>query len=197
MDNSSKAASLVSEVILGTASKKLTVHGKEYSMCPPTIYKIAGAVNCLSSIEWQEGYKGVVNVMQHLTLACDALSIFLNNDTSLSAELSEGTLSEINAGLTIALHFLSIREFNDVVNFGEEKDDVGSKSKTIGNDTLVGQIASFMEALSLSYHEVVYEIPYRTLLLMSKDKARVAVGEVYHETTDEDFFKEKGITLGK
>lgn len=52
-----------------------------------------------------------------------------------------------------------------------------------------------MENLGLSYHEVVYEFPYRTLLLMSKDKARVAIGDVYHEVTEEEFFKSKGITL--
>lgn len=43
-----------------------------------------------------------------------------------------------------------------------------------------------MECLHLSYHEVVSVIPYRVLLLMSKDKQRVAYGEVYHEVTEEE-----------
>jgi hypothetical protein len=43
-----------------------------------------------------------------------------------------------------------------------------------------------MECLHLSYDEVVRKIPYRNMLLMSKDKARVAYGEVYYESTEEE-----------
>ena len=38
----------------------------------------------------------------------------------------------------------------------------------IGNDTLFGQIATFMENLHLSYHEVMEVIPYQNLLMMQK-----------------------------
>lgn len=46
----------------------------------------------------------------------------------------------------------------------------------IGNDTILGQIASFIDALHLSYEEVVYKIPYPTLLLMQRDKLRPCTG---------------------
>lgn len=72
------------------------------------------------------------------------------------------------------------------INFGEERSEDGSESTTVGNDTLLGQIASFMDSLHLSYNEVVRVIPYRNLLLMAKDKQRVAYGEVYHEVTEEE-----------
>ena len=49
------------------------------------------------------------------------------------------------------------------------------------------QIASFMDSLHLSYQEVVKEIPYRNLLLMAKDKQRVAYGDVMYEVTEEEF----------
>lgn len=45
-----------------------------------------------------------------------------------------------------------------------------------GNDTLLGQIATFMETLHLTYDEVVKKIPYRNLLLMQKDKLHVVYG---------------------
>lgn len=45
-----------------------------------------------------------------------------------------------------------------------------------GNDTLLGQVAFFMETLHLSYDEVVHRIPYRNLLLMQKDKLHVVHG---------------------
>lgn len=41
----------------------------------------------------------------------------------------------------------------------------------------MGTISSFIDALHLSYHEVVYEIPYRTLMLMQKDKSRPCFGK--------------------
>ena len=44
-----------------------------------------------------------------------------------------------------------------------------------------------MDSLHLSYQEVVKEIPYRDLLLMAKDKQRVAYGDVMYEVTEEEF----------
>lgn len=50
----------------------------------------------------------------------------------------------------------------------------------------MGQIATFMDSLHLSWHEVVEELPYRTLLVMSRDKLRIATGKVYREMTEEE-----------
>ena len=49
-----------------------------------------------------------------------------------------------------------------------------------------------MENLHLSYAEVVDIIPYRTLLMMAKDKQHVAYGEVWEEVDEAEFFKLKG-----
>lgn len=38
---------------------------------------------------------------------------------------------------------------------------------------MLGQIATFMDSLHLSYTEVVEVIPYRNLVIMSKDKLHV------------------------
>lgn len=56
----------------------------------------------------------------------------------------------------------------------------------IGNECLLGQIASFMEALGLSYDEVVYKIPYRNLLIMQKDKIRPCTGIKVKRITGKD-----------
>ena len=55
----------------------------------------------------------------------------------------------------------------------------------------MGQIASFMENLHLTYKEVLEEIPYRNLVIMQKDKQRIASGDVMQEVSDEKFFKGK------
>lgn len=57
---------------------------------------------------------------------------------------------------------------------------------------MLGQIATFMESLHLSYDEVVYKIPYRNLVIMQKDKLHIASGEVMEEVSEEEFFKTKG-----
>lgn len=56
----------------------------------------------------------------------------------------------------------------------------------IGNDTLLGQIASFIDSLHLSYEEVVYKVPYSTLLLMQKDKLRPCTGVKIHPTSGKE-----------
>ena len=51
-----------------------------------------------------------------------------------------------------------------------------------------------MESLHLSYQEVLDGIPYRTLMIMSRDKLRIATGKVYREMTEDEeleFIKKK------
>lgn len=55
----------------------------------------------------------------------------------------------------------------------------------------MGQIASFMENLHLTYDEVVDKIPYRNLVIMQKDKLHVASGEVMREVSDAEMFKNR------
>ena len=63
----------------------------------------------------------------------------------------------------------------------------------MGNETLLGQIATFIDNLHLSYHEVVEVIPYRNLLLMAKDKQHIASGEVMEEVDEAEFFRRQGM----
>ena len=51
----------------------------------------------------------------------------------------------------------------------------------IGNETMMGQIATFMETLKLTYNEIVYRIPYRNLLLMQKDILHQVTGDLIVE----------------
>lgn len=49
-----------------------------------------------------------------------------------------------------------------------------------------------MEALNLSYDEVVNKIPYRNLLLMARDKQHIASGDVMVEVSEQEFFNIRG-----
>lgn len=81
----------------------------------------------------------------------------------------------------------------EAVGFSEECSKSDSKAEVIGNDCLLGQIATFQESLRLSYHEVLDEIPYRNLIIMQKDKLRTLYNsEKMVEMSDEEFFRNKG-----
>ncbi len=79
----------------------------------------------------------------------------------------------------------------EAVGFSKECSKSDSKTEAIGNDCLLGQIASFMENLHLTYEEVVDKIPYRNLVIMQKDKLHVASGEVMREVSDAEMFKNR------
>ena len=61
----------------------------------------------------------------------------------------------------------------------------------IGNETMMGQMASFMENLHLSYKEVYEVIAYRNLVLMQKDKLHAVYGEQVKEKSGKEMMKRK------
>lgn len=52
-------------------------------------------------------------------------------------------------------------------------------------------MATLIENLHLTYDEVFRKIPYRTLILMLKDKQHTTTGDVYQEVDEETFFASK------
>lgn len=51
---------------------------------------------------------------------------------------------------------------------------------------MLGQVASFMESLHLTYDEVLNKIPYRTLVVMQRDKLHTVYGDVKKEITENE-----------
>lgn len=50
----------------------------------------------------------------------------------------------------------------------------------------MGQIATFIDTLHLSYNEVVNVIPYRNLVIMQRDKQHVCMGTKIVKTSGKD-----------
>lgn len=50
---------------------------------------------------------------------------------------------------------------------------------------MLGQIATFIGELGLTYDEVVYRIPYRNLVLMQKDKIHECLDKI-EEVSEEE-----------
>lgn len=72
-----------------------------------------------------------------------------------------------------------------------------SKTEVAGNATLLGQVATFMEGLRLTYHEVMDEIPYRNLIIMQKDKMHVVYGDKIREVSARSMSGRKNIIKGQ
>jgi hypothetical protein len=56
---------------------------------------------------------------------------------------------------------------------------------------MLGQIASFMESLNLTYREVFEVIPYCTLIIMQKDKLHEAFGDIIKKTSSSELMGNK------
>ena len=56
---------------------------------------------------------------------------------------------------------------------------------------MLGQIATFIENLHLSYEEVVYKIPYRNLLIMQKDKLHCVYGTKIEKVSGKDMARRR------
>lgn len=62
----------------------------------------------------------------------------------------------------------------------------------IGGETLLGQVATLMENLHMTYDEVVCKIPYKTLLIMQKDKVQCVDSEnIVIKTSGKAFMKRR------
>lgn len=51
----------------------------------------------------------------------------------------------------------------------------------------MGQVATIIENLHLSYDEVVNKIPYKTLMIMQKDKVQAVTGDMVIKVSGRSF----------
>lgn len=72
---------------------------------------------------------------------------------------------------------------------GERSQDCGTDVN--GNDTMLGQIATFRESLGFSYKEIFEEIPYENLIMMQKDKLHVVYGDKITTVSARSMIKSK------
>lgn len=73
----------------------------------------------------------------------------------------------------------------------DERVKSGGKTETVGNTTFLGQIASFMDNLQLTYTEVFEVIPYRNMVMMQRDKLRTVTGEKVNKISGKELAKKR------
>ena len=106
-----KAAKVVSSAILGMDFKTIIVNGKVYIIKPPTIHQIAGAGYYLADLTEGDSVSDMLGMMKDIGGAAHALSYLINDNDSLSEELSKGTLEEVINGIHEGLDLISVQNF--------------------------------------------------------------------------------------
>ena len=93
-----QGAKIISESIIGTDFRTVFVAGKAYTVYPPTIHKLSGAISCLAGVKEADNLKDVLLSLGESEAYSKALSWLITGDESLSEELAKGTYEEnVNA----------------------------------------------------------------------------------------------------
>ena len=96
--NMNQGAKIISESIIGTDFRTVFVAGKAYTVYPPTIHKLSGAISCLAGVKEADNLKEVLLSLGESEAYSKALSWLITGDESLSEELANGTYEEnVNA----------------------------------------------------------------------------------------------------
>ena len=114
----SKASKLISEAIIGGDYSIAYVNNKAYPIQPPTIKKLAGAISCISDIDFGEDgtFKDMLLAAKNFEAYAKALSWLVKGDLSLSEELSEGTFEEVVDAISSAIDLIGINPFLKAVS---------------------------------------------------------------------------------
>ncbi len=105
------AAKIVTDAVLGLDFRMVRVGGRVYRVDPPTIWKLAGAANCLVPAAEARGWRDLLASAESARCAARALSWFIRGDGGLEEELSAGTPAEVADALAAAYGLLSVRDF--------------------------------------------------------------------------------------
>lgn len=109
----SKASKLVSDAVIGNDFSIVYVNSKAYTIHPPTIKVLAGAISCISDLELGDNatLKDMLLPAKDCKAYAKALSWFIKGNQSLSAELSKGTFEEVVDALSSAFDLVGVAPF--------------------------------------------------------------------------------------
>ena len=111
-----EGAKIISESIIGGDFRTVFVGGKAYTVYPPTIYKLAGAISNLSDVQEAENLKNVLLSLGESEAYSKALSWLITGDESLSEELAKGTYEENVNALDEAFSMIDSKVFLKAVS---------------------------------------------------------------------------------
>lgn len=177
-----KAANIVSLTLLGEYHKVITLGKREFKIYQPTISEISRMFNG-AGLSVNEGMKRldvIAGMPEYLDEVCRTLAIA----TTIKKPIVEGlTFEYIRRFATMDQIQEAIITLGSVIRGDEifehchlDKSTGKDTAKILGNNNLVGQVATFVEQLHVSYKEATAELSFPLLLLMSVDKMRIDHG---------------------
>lgn len=124
-----QGAKIVSESIIGSDFRTIIVNGKSYTVYPPTIHKLAGAISHLSCVQEAENLKDVLLSLGESEAYSKALSWLIVGNDSLSVELAKGTYKENVDALEEALSMIDSRVFLKAVSLARNVSLLAAKPR--------------------------------------------------------------------
>lgn len=109
--------------------KTVMVGGKAYTVFPPTIHRLAGAIPHLSGVEEAESLKDVLLSLGESKAYSKALSWLIRGDESLSEELSKGTYEENVDALDETFSMIDSKVFLKAVSLARNVSLLAAKPK--------------------------------------------------------------------
>ena len=124
-----KGARIISESIIGSDFRTVFVAGKVYTVYPPTIHKLAGAISYLSGVQEADNLKDVLLSLGKSEAYSKALSWLITGDESLSEELAKGTHEENVNALDEALSMIDSKVFLKAASLAKNVSLLAAKPK--------------------------------------------------------------------
>lgn len=106
-----EGAKIISKSVIGSDFRTIFVSGKAYTVYPPTIHRLAGAISYLSDVKEADNLRDVLLSLGESEAYSKALSWLIAGDESLSEELAKGTYEENVNALDEALSMIDSKVF--------------------------------------------------------------------------------------
>ncbi len=124
-----QGAKIVSESIIGSDFRTVIVNGKSYTVYPPTIHKLSGAISYLSDVKDAESMREILLSLGESEAYSKALSWLIDGDESLSEELAKGTYEENVNALDEALSMIDSKVFLKAVSLARNVSLLAAKPR--------------------------------------------------------------------
>lgn len=147
--NKKDGAMMIASAIIGLDYKTVIVNDKSYIIEPPTIAKIAGASYWLCDYGEGTTLRDILKCLSKAENLAKALSWLIQENDELSEEPCERKPYGNSGWYRSRIFYDRSHKFYEAISFTEERKTAGSKTEMIGNECMLGQIASFMEAFAL------------------------------------------------
>lgn len=124
-----EGAKIISKSVIGSDFRTIFVSGKAYTVYPPTIHRLAGAISYLSDVKEADNLRDVLLSLGESEAYSKALSWLIVGDESLSEELAKGTYEENVNALDEALSMIDSKVFLKAASLAKNVSLLAAKPK--------------------------------------------------------------------